>query len=196
MPQDRSRQLWLVPVLLITVIATAVGGLLARKVYEEPPAAPAEPPAVIPSQTSVAPSEQPGPPNVKGTPDATQHPLYQNVRDLLQVYFDSINAKDYASWQGTVTPERIARQPEEKWRADYRSTQDGSPVIYRIEVAEGDAATVLLTFISVQDAADAPDELQSDCIRWNVVFPLALQQDGWKIDSSSASASPQYEPCT
>lgn len=194
MPPDRSRQLWLLPVLLITVIATAVGGLLARKVYEEPAAV--EPPAVIPSETSVAPSEQPGPPNVKGTPDATQHPLYQNVRDLLQVYFDSINAKDYAAWQGTVTPERIARQPEQKWRADYRSTKDGSPVIYRIEVSGDDTATVLLTFISVQDEADAPKELPSECIRWNVVFPLALQQDGWKIDSSSASASPQYERCT
>jgi hypothetical protein len=192
---DRSRQLWLLPVLLITVIATAVGGLLARNVYDEEPAA-AEPPAVIPSETSVAPSEQPGPPNVKGTPDATQHPLYQSVRDLLQVYFDSINDKDYAAWQGTVTPERIARQPEEKWRADYRSTRDGSPVIYRIEVAGDDTATVLLTFVSVQDEADAPKELPSECIRWNVVFPLALQPEGWKIDSSSASASPQYERCT
>jgi hypothetical protein len=185
----------LLPVLLITVIATAVGALYARTWYADP-APGSTPDAVIPSQTSIAPSEQPGPKEVRGTPDATLHPLYGTVRELLQRNFDAINNRDYAAWQRIVTPERMERQPEERWRADYRSTQDGSVVIYRIEVAEDDTALVLLTFVSVQDPSDAPKELPVDCIRWSVVFPLSLQGDGWKLDSSPASASPQHERCT
>jgi hypothetical protein len=191
---DRPRQLWLLPVLLITVIATAVGGLLARTYYEDQDSD--EPAAVIPTQTSVPPSERPGPKAVGGTPDAIAHPLYKTVRGLLQRYFDSINGKDYGAWLTTVTPERAERQPESAWRAAYKSTQDGSIVIYRIELADDDTARVLMTFVSTQDAADAPRELPSNCIQWSVVFPLILQSDGWKLDSSPAGSSPQHERCT
>ncbi len=188
MPPDRPRQLWLLPVLLITVIATAVGGLLARTWYED--AGPIEPAAVIPSPSSVPPGEQPGSRVVEGTPDAIAHPLYRTVRGLLQRYFDAINNRDYAAWQRTVISERVERQPEEKWLADYRSTQDGHIVIFRIELGEDDTARVLMTFTSVQDPVDAPQELPVGCINWNVVFPLVLEDDGWKLDSSPASASP------
>jgi hypothetical protein len=192
-PPDRPRQLWLLPVLLITVIATAVGGLLARTVYEDP--SPSTPDPVVPSSTSLPPGDQPGSKVVEGTPDATVHPLYQSVHELLQRHFDAINARDYPAWQGTVTSERVERQPEEKWRKDYRSTRDGSIVIFRIEQGDEDTAQVLMTFTSVQDLVDAPRELQEGCIRWSVVFELALTGDGWKLDASPASAAPQHERC-
>ena len=181
--------------LLITVIATAVGGLLARTYYAgqdtDPPA------AVIPSQTSVPPSERPGPKQVGGTQDATDHPLYKTVRDLLQRYFDSINGRNYDKWLATVTADRAQLQPEPAWRTAYRSTEDGSAVIYRIELGDDDdTARVLLTFVSTQDEADAPSELPSDCIQWSVVFPLIQEQDGWKLDASPAGSSPQHERCT
>ena len=151
---------------------------------------------MIPSQTSVPPSERPGPKVVGGTPDAIAHPLYKTVRDLLQRNFDSINGKDYDAWLSTVTEERAERQPESAWRAAYRSTEDGSVVIYRIELGEDDTARVLMTFVSVQNEADAPSELPSDCIQWSVVFPLIQSADGWKLDSSPAASSPQHERCT
>jgi hypothetical protein len=191
---DRPRQLWLLPVLLITVIATAVGGLFARTYYADEGTD--TPQAVIPSQTSMAPSERPGPKAVGGTPDATAHPLYKTVRGLLQRYFDSINDKNYDAWLTTVTDDRAQRQPKSAWLAAFRSTVDGSAVVYRIELGDNDTARVLLTFISVQDEADAPRELPSACIQWSVVFPLILQSDGWKLDSSPAGASPQHERCT
>jgi hypothetical protein len=184
----------LLPVLLITVIATAVGGLLARTYYAEQGTD--TPAAVIPSQTSVPPSERPGPKEVGATPDAIAHPLYRTVRDLLQRYFDSINDKDYGAWLTTVTADRAERQPESAWHTAYRSTSDGSVVIYRIELGDDDTARVLMTFVSVQDEADAPRELPSDCIQWSVVFPLILEPDGWKLDSSPAASSPQHESCT
>jgi hypothetical protein len=191
-PSDRPRQLWLLPVLLITVIATAVGGLLARTYYDDP--GPSTPDAVVPSSTAPR-GAQPGPAKVQGTIDAVDHPLFGTVRELLQRYFNAINAKDYEAWQSTVIRERVERQPEDQWQAAYRSTQDGSIVIYRIELGEEDTARVLLTFHSTQDPADAPQELPEPCIEWSVVFPLILQNDGWKLDASPASASPQHERC-
>jgi hypothetical protein len=191
-PPDRPRQLWLLPVLLITVIATAVGGLLARTWYTD--ATPQTPPAVLPS-TSVPASQQPGTRDVNGTADATAHPLYQPVRELLQRHFDAINAKDYAAWQSTVIGKRVERLPEAKWRDDYGTTQDGSVVIFRIELGEDDTARVLMTFTSVQDPADAPSELPVGCIRWSVVYPLVREDDGWKLDASPAGSSPQHEKC-
>lgn len=192
MPSDRPRQLWLLPVLLITVIATAVGGLLAPTWYADP--GPGSPVAVVPT-TSVPKNEQPGTKQVQGTADATAHPLFNTVRDLLQRYFDAINGKDYDAWQDTVISERADLQPKAQWLAAYRSTEDGSAVIYRIELGEDDTARVLLTFTSTQDAADAPQELPAECINWSVVFPLIREDDGWKLDASPAGASPQHERC-
>jgi hypothetical protein len=193
-PSDRPRQLWLLPVLLITVIATAVGALLTRTLYEDP--GPTPPSAVLLPQTSLPPSQQPGPATVAGSQDAVAHPLYETVRELLQRYFDAINSRDYAAWQRTVIRQRIDMTPEKKWRADYQTTQDGSVMIYRIELGEQDTARVLMTFTSTQDLANAPKELPAGCIHWNVVFPLVQERDGWKLDSSPASASPQHEACT
>jgi hypothetical protein len=192
---DRSRQLWLLPVLLITVIATAVGGLLARFYYEDQ--GDDTQGAVIATQTSIPPSDRPGPTRVDGTPDAMDHPLYKIVRDLMQRQFDAINAKDYGAWLTTVTAERAADQPESTWSTAYRSTQDGSVIIYRIELGDDDdTARVLMTFVSTQDEADAPSELPADCIQWSVVFPLIHDSEGWKLDRSPAGSSPQHERCT
>jgi hypothetical protein len=187
------RQLWLLPVLLITVIATALGALVARSLYADQPEPP--PPAVEPSPSSVPPSEQPGPADVKGRADATAHPLYRTLQPLLQRYFDAINAKDYAAWATTVTAKRRADQPVDAWMEDYRTSSDGSIVIYRIE-ASGDAtARVLLQFTSTQDPAHAPAELPADCIHWNVVWPFAKEKGEWKLASGSTSASAQHEAC-
>jgi hypothetical protein len=187
------RQLWLLPVLLITVIATALGALVARSLYEEQPRQPAA--AIVTSPASVPPSEQPGPVDVQGTADATTHPLYNTLQPLLQRYFDAINAKDYEAWAATVTTDRRETQPEEKWLSDYRSTRDGSIVIYRIETGGDSTARVLLHFTSTQDPNDAPPEFKVACIQWNVVWSFAREKAEWKLTSGSASATPRHEAC-
>ncbi len=194
MSQGSSRQLWLVPVLLITVIATALGGLLTRDLYAD--SAPATPAPVLPgTPSSIPPSQQPGPVNVQGTLDATTHPLYETFRGLLQNYFEAINLKDYQRWADTVTEERLTSQPEEKWQADYSTTQDGSIVLYRIESGADDTARVLLRFTSTQSLDKAPPELQVECIQWSVVWAFARHSGEWKLAAGSASASPQHEEC-
>lgn len=179
--------------LLVVVIVAASAGLVARQLYAEPEQP--LPEAVLPSDGSVAPSAQPGPPEVAATTDATAHPLFRTVRDLLQTYFDAINAKHYDQWRTTVTRKRILNQPEHKWRSDYRSTQDGSIVLYRIETGPERSARVLLAFTSTQDPQDAPLELPERCIRWKVVFPLTMEGGDWKLDAGPTSASPQHDKC-
>jgi len=188
------RQLWLLPLLLITVIATALGGLLARDLYSEPPASP--PPTVVATSPSAGPSvEQPGPAEVKGTADAVAHPLYGSLQPLLQVYFNAINAKDYAQWSSVVTSRRLKEQPEDEWLDQYGSTTDGSIVMHRIEARGGGVARVLLTFTSTQDEEDAPAELPEACIHWNVVWAFSSVDGEWKLAAGLAAATPQHEAC-
>jgi hypothetical protein len=184
------RQLWLLPVLLITVIATAVGGLLARDLYTVAPS----PPAVV-APSTVPSGEQPGPAVVQGTGDAVAHPLYATLQPVLQRYFEAINAKDYSQWASVVTSERQANQPEGTWRKDFRTTRDGNIVMHRIEARGGGVARVLLTFTSTQDVADAPGELPSACIHWNVVWAFATEDGEWKLAAGPAAAVPQHEAC-
>ncbi|MGQ0841988.1 hypothetical protein [Actinokineospora sp.] len=194
MREAGTRQPWLLPVVLVAVAVTATGGLVAREFYADAGLA-AAPPAILPSESTLPVADQPGPRDVRATRDATQHPLYETVRQLLQTYFDAINGKNYDRWQTTVTAGRIKDMPEQNWRAAYRSTQDGSVVVYRIETGPATSARVLLTFISNQDVVDAPLELPAECIRWRVVFPLTVEDDVWKLDAGATGASPQHEAC-
>lgn len=194
MSTGSPRQLWLLPALLITVIATALGALIARDLYDEPAAPP--PAVVAPSPSSApAPSEQPGPADVKGTADAVVHPMYATIQPLLQTYFEAINNRDYDRWSGTVTAERRASQPRSKWEHDYRSTKDGSIVIHRIETGGNGLARVLLQFTSTQDLSSAPPELKVECIRWHVVWGFEKERGAWKLAAGSTSATPQHEAC-
>lgn len=195
MSTGSPRQLWLVPVLLITVIATALGALVARSLYADQP--PALPTAVEPSASSVPPSEQPGSSEVKGTADATTHPLYNTLQPLLQRYFNAINEKDYEAWTQTVTAQRVTDQRGEgKWQEAYGTTRDGSIVMYRIEVTGDETARVLLQFTSTQTVANAPEELPAECIHWNVVWGFEKERGEWRLAAGSTSATPQHEACT
>jgi hypothetical protein len=182
------RQLWLLPVLLITVIATALGALVARGLYTDPD--PSTPAAVEPSPSAVPPSEQPGPPEVRGTADATTHPLYNTLRPVLQQIHDAINTKDFASWAAVSTAARRAQTSEEAWRDDYSTTRDGTIVVYRIEIDEDKTVSVLMTFTSTQDPKKAPPEMPVSCIVWNVVWSFAEEKGQWKLGAGPSSRHP------
>ncbi|MGX7826968.1 hypothetical protein ACTG9Q_17930 [Actinokineospora sp. 24-640] len=188
-----DRQSWLLPAVLLAVMVTAAGGLLARDLYAETPVTP---PAILPTSTSALPvAEQPGRRDVQGTQDATRHPMYETVRQLLQTHFDAINGRSYERWMTTVTSTVTKHRPEEDWRAAYRSTQDGSVVVYRVESGPAESARVFLSFVSTQDVADAPLELPEECIRWHVVYAVVIENGAWRIDAGATGASPQHDPC-
>ncbi len=179
--------------LLLAVIATAVGGLLARQVYEEQPAS--VPSAVQPSPTSFPEEEQPGPPTVEGTQEAVGHPVYEDIRSVLQTNFDAINAKDYDLWRQVVTDERVETMSREKWLMDFTTSQDGTIVIYRIELRGEAEAVVLLKFTSTQAPEKAPPELPVGCIVWNVVYPMVKEDGDWKLGPGKTSSAPLLEAC-
>src|SRR5918999_5915123 len=153
---------WVLPMVLLALLATAAGGLIARQVYAAPE--PAPPAAVVPSAGAVPPSGQPGSATVMPTQEAAAHPLYETVRGLLQTYFDAINARDYDRWRTVVSDRRATNEPEPKWRTSYRSTKDGNIAIWRIETGPPSAGRMLISFTSVQDVEDAPLELPEPCI--------------------------------
>lgn len=184
------------PVLVAVVALTVGGGLVAREVYQPPSrASRSAAPQTSAPLDSVEPAEQPGPTRVRLTNDAAAHPDAQAVRAVLQKYFDAINRRDYDLWVTTVVAERAALQDEQEWRANYRSTRDGSIRVYRIEAAPDDGLSVLLGFTSVQSAADAPDELPSDCIRWRLAFPLTAVDGDWRIGTVPPGTVPEQSRC-
>ena len=182
---------WVLPVVLVAMIATAVGALVARQIYAEPATSPS---VVLPSDHPLPPGEQPGDPTVAGTPDATEHPLYETVRALLQTYFDAINNKRYDQWR-TVASKNLAKVSAEKWQADYRSTKDGSIVLRRIETGPANSARVLVSFTSVQELDNAPYELPAKCIRWRLVLPFTVEDGAWKLDTGLTNVASQHDTC-
>jgi hypothetical protein len=189
---ERSPRLWLP--LLGVVVLTAVAGFVAREIYR-PQAGSQSGQTVVTSSSTAPPAEQPGPREVMATQDAATHPQSGQIRQMLQDHFDSINARDYAKWRGTVTRARLEKMPETTWRQDYRSTKDGSVLIYRIEAAPDRKLRVLIGFTSVQNVADAPAELPKECIQWHVVLPVAKEDNRWRIDAGQEGSSPQYAEC-
>jgi hypothetical protein len=183
----------LLPVLLITVIATALGALVTRDLYADPepvpPAAVQAPPSEVPL------SEQPGSPEVRGSQDSASNPLYNTLRALLQRYFDAINAKDYKLWSTTVTQNRLKSMPKEKWDAEFHTTTDGNIFMHRIEVTGDDTARVLLQFTSVQDLGNAPLELLERCINWDLVWAFERERGQWLLGAGVTNQSPQHEAC-
>lgn len=187
----------LLPVVLVVAAASAGVGVLARDLYHRPTTAQADQIAVPSSTTSSVPrSAQPGNGAVRLSVDAAQHPDGARVRAALQEFFDAINTHDYARWSRAVTAERSATTPRARWMSDYESTRDGTILVHRVETAAEGRLRVLMSFTSVQDVAKAPVGMQSDCIRWRVVYPLRREGGELRVDSVGVNgSSSQLNPC-
>ncbi|WP_370943319.1 hypothetical protein AB5J62_30040 [Amycolatopsis sp. cg5] len=187
-----STQRWLIPALIVVVSLTVGGGLLARELYSPPPEPPIVPGAVATSG-SLTPEEQPGGDEVFVTADAAAHPDGDNVRGALQIYFRSINQKNFDLWASVAAAERLRHKSRVDWQNDYKSTKDGSILIYRIEAPVG-SLRVLVGFTSTQAIESAPPDFPEPCIRWRVVLPMVNENGTWKIDQADGS-TPEKEKC-
>jgi hypothetical protein len=187
--------LW--PVVAAAVVLAAAGGLAGREFYRPKPVEHVSSPSAGSSEpsTSVPAAAQPGSPKVTATQDVADHPQFSGIGPMLQDHFDSINAKDYGKWRSTVTKQRASTYAETAWKVDYKSTQDGSILVHRIDSAPDRRLRVLVAFTSVQDIADAPLELPVPCIRWHIVLPLTREDNKWKIDAGPEGASPRHDEC-
>lgn len=186
----RTRQPWLWPAVLTALALAVAVGLLTRGAYQQQPRATSHPVSMAPLPTAVT-----GATTVRMSADAAAHPYGDSVRQVLQTYFDAINAKQYDQWVGVVTAERAQDKPRNQWQRDYQTTQDSDMSVYRIERAGDGALRVLLTFISHQDRKAAPADFQHSCVRWRVVFPMTMDNGSWKLDAGQTGASPQHAAC-
>jgi len=194
-PRAPARQRWLIPTLIVVLSVTIGGGLLLREVYrpsvvEQPSVAPA-----LPESSSLAPEAQPGPGLVVMSPDALDHPQSQAVTTLIQDYFDAINGKDYPKWTAAVSQERRQTKTKAEWLGDYRSTKDGSILVYRIETVSPGELRVFVGFTSTQDLSDAPVGFPETCVRWRLILPVVLEDNRLRVDVTMAG-TPEREKCT
>ncbi|NUT52483.1 MAG: hypothetical protein HOV94_35125 [Saccharothrix sp.] len=185
------------PVVLVVAAATAGVGVLAREVYQRPASAQGDQvqaPGSEPSG-SVPRSAQPGSGTVQLSVDAAQHPDGEQVREVLQRFFDAINAHDYEQWARTVTSHRVGQTPKSRWLSDYESSRDGSILVHRIESVSPTRLRVMMTFTSTQDVAKAPADLQADCIHWRVVYPFQEERGALRVDLGTEGSTSQFTAC-
>ncbi|MPZ67047.1 MAG: hypothetical protein GEU83_16590 [Pseudonocardiaceae bacterium] len=165
------------PAVSVGVLVLAVG---AGLVLRDPPREPATGPpgdAIATTTRQLPPAEQPSPRTVRFIMDAAEHPDRDAVQDLLQSHFDAINFGEYSRWTSTVVTERAEGTPEDVWREQYATSTDVNIVVHRMEPRPGGGLTVLLSFNSVQDPDDAPEETPFRCLRWHVSYPVVTESD-------------------
>jgi hypothetical protein len=105
------------------------------------------------------------------------------VRSLLQRYFDAINAHDYRAWTEAVTSAQSSHWAEQDWQRAYASTADSD--VYVSDITEGAPLTVRIQFVSHQDVQLAPTSLPVTCINWDVIYRLEPSDSGLRVGTST-----------
>ncbi|MBV9162564.1 MAG: hypothetical protein JO309_09630 [Pseudonocardiales bacterium] len=184
MAQHVARRRWAPFVVVFVVLAGAVGaGVLVRDLQ---PAAGVARHGSTGNKAAPRPPE-PGSATVVLVEDVALHPDADQIRKVLQKYFDAINAGDYQLWRSAVIPQWARDLGEGAWHGQYRSTLDGSIVVHRLERRAGGGLVALTSFTSLQNPADAPPELPVRCLRWWVSYPLIGEGDQLRLGPSSPS---------
>lgn len=126
---------------------------------------------------SAAPSSVPdagaGADTVQLSSDAATHPAAQLVLEQIQLYFNAINNRDYATWSQVVTDERASQQPRSEWLRGIGSTTDGTIRVDRIVDLDQGRVLALVRFVSVQNPDDGPAGLKVARICWRSSLPMA-----------------------
>src|SRR5262249_35005947 len=169
-PGGVTRRWWLLPVLIVLVVgAGAAAGYGLRTLAAQTSGDQAGAPVAPAVTTTPARGDGAGPRAVALAADVAADPGGDDVQKLLQRHFDAINNGDYEAWQATVTRQRAAAFPKQKWLDQYRTTTDGTIRVHRIEPTTT-GSVVLISFTSTQDRALAPDP-QSACLRGRGGYP-------------------------
>jgi hypothetical protein len=192
-PDGVTRRWWPLPLLIVLVIgAGAAAGYGLRELAAQTSGGQGGAPTAQSIITTTAPGNEPGPRAVELVPDVKADPRGADVKALLQRHFDAINNGDYEAWQATVTRQRAAGFPKQRWLDQYRTTKDGTILVHRIEPTTT-GSVVLISFTSTQDRTMAPDQ-QSACLRWRVGYLVVRERDQLRLGPSEPAAS-QYTAC-
>ena len=189
MARRAARRGWIFLLVVIVLAGAAAVGFLLRD--QRPVAGVGSVNSLGGSTGKNAPPSRPvpGPPTVVLVEDVALNPDADRIRTVLQTYFDAINAGDYKLWRSAVIPQWARDTGEAAWRAQYRSTLDGSMVVHRLEPRIGGGLVALTSFTSLQNPADAPPELQVRCLHWWVAYPLIGQGEALRLGPSAPTAN-------
>ncbi|MGB8996669.1 MAG: hypothetical protein WCC65_15360 [Pseudonocardiaceae bacterium] len=194
MAQHVARRGWTLLMVVLVVFAGAIGaGVLLRNLAPVAGVGRLDPIGAASGGSigSTTPPQRPapGPATVVLAEDAAVHPDADRIRKLVQKYFDAINAGDYQLWRSAVIPQWARDTGESAWRSQYRSTLDGSIMVYRLEPRVGGGLVALTSFTSLQNPADAPPELPVRCLHWWVSYPLIGDGDQLRMGPTAPSAN-------
>ncbi len=117
--------------------------------------------------------------------DAGGHPRSEEVRGVLQVYFDSINNRDYATWVSAVAAPQSSVQDPQRWTREYSTTVDSNLVVTTVS---DDPLRARILFTSQQSVELAPPALPAECINWDVTYLLSDTSHGLVLSGIDPSA--------
>jgi len=116
---------------------------------------------------------------------AGDHPRAEEIRDVLQGYFDSINNRDYAAWVSTVAAAQSSAQNPQRWAKEYSSSVDSNLVVTMVS---DNPLRARIKFTSQQSVDLAPPTLPADCIDWDVTYLLSDTDHGLVLSGIDPSA--------
>ena len=116
---------------------------------------------------------------------ADDHPRAEDIRDVLQGYFDSINNRDYAAWVSTVSAAQSSAQDPQRWAKEYSTSVDSNLVVTAVS---DDPLRARIKFTSQQSVELAPPTLPADCIDWDVTYLLSDTDQGLVLSGIDPSA--------
>jgi hypothetical protein len=125
--------------------------------------------------------------SVRLTPGTREHPRGQEIRGVLQGYFDSINNRDYAAWVRSVAATQSSVQDPQRWAREYSTSVDSNLVVTMVSE---DPVRARILFTSQQSVDLAPPTLPAECINWDVTYLFSDTDHGLVlsgIDPSSQS---------
>ncbi|TWF91679.1 hypothetical protein [Saccharopolyspora dendranthemae] len=184
---------WGIPLAVVVLLAAGGGGvLLAQQVYDDQYGQRDQGVVPVPGTLQKKVSRS----GVEYAPDAAAYPDQKIIEGLLDNYFDGINRKNYELWKSTVPPSKWRELPQSKWTDAYDSTRDLEMKVHRIDPGQDRSAIVMLSFKSEQDLEDAPPQLKAECVHWDVVYPVVVDENGNAVlDISKLPNSAIMTPC-
>jgi cytoskeletal protein RodZ len=156
---------------------------------------PSDTPTTSQSGSATTPEPEPSGATVRVAAKAQGDPLAPYLVQLLTRYFDDINERRFDDWLGLFTPEAQARLAGKDVAAGYRSTFDSDAWLEAVEVSTDGRPVAVVSFTSVQDPQDGPDNL--GCSRW--LLRMFLEPDesgtGYLIGVAPTSYHARYVAC-
>jgi serine protease Do len=151
--------------------------------WESSPAPPATPQCSNPLGPSSSGLIQTG----SSSPDAT------GITAALQTYFDAIDAGDYGTAYGQLSPNEQAQTSETQFADGTATTYDYDVTVEAITPSGNGSDLVDVAFTSIQNAAQGPNG--DLCDNWTLEYTMIPSSGSWLIDSTNGQGGSTNTAC-